>query len=35
MFTILSGFMRISSPPKERLTRVYLLAQLADRYLTA
>ncbi len=31
MFTILSGLMGISSPPKERLTRVYLLAQAADR----
>jgi hypothetical protein len=34
MFPILSGFMDISSPPKDRLTRVYLLAKAADRDLT-
>src|SRR6202035_572837 len=31
MFTILSGFMGISSPPKDRPMRVYLLAESADR----
>jgi hypothetical protein len=35
IFTILSGFMGTSSPPKERMTRVYLLAEAADRYLIA
>jgi hypothetical protein len=33
MFPILSRFMGISSPPWERLTGVYLLAQSADRVL--
>jgi len=33
MFPILSGFMGTSSPPQERLTRVYLLAKSADRDL--
>lgn len=31
MFTILSSFTGISAPPKESLTRVYLLASAADR----
>jgi hypothetical protein len=30
MLTILSGFIGISSPPKGWLTRVYLLAKVAD-----